>query len=39
MSERDFNLYLDDILDSGSAIREFVNGLSFEEFCNEMRRH
>ncbi len=32
MSERDFRLYCADILDSGSAILEFVKGLSFEEF-------
>jgi len=32
MSERDFRLYCADILDSGSAILEFVRGLSFEEF-------
>lgn len=32
MSERDFRLYCADILDSGSAILEFVKGFSFEEF-------
>ena len=32
MSERDFRLYCTDILDSGSAILEFVRGFSFEEF-------
>ena len=28
MSERDYRLYCSDILDSGSAILEFVKGLS-----------
>ena len=34
MSDRDLRLYCSDILDSSSAILEFVKGLSFEEFCN-----
>jgi len=37
MSERDFNLYLADILDSSVAILEFVRGLSYEEFCNDRK--
>jgi len=39
MSERDFTLYLKDILDSGNAITEFVKGLSFEEFCNDRKTY
>ena len=39
MSERDFRLYCADILDSGSAIIEFVNGLSFEQFCNDRKTY
>jgi len=37
MSERDFHLYLVDILDSGSAVLSFVKDLSFEEFCNDRK--
>lgn len=39
MSERDFRLYLSDILDSGRAIQEFVKGLSFEEFCKDRKTY
>ena len=39
MSERDFRLYCADILDSGSAILEFVKGLAFEEFCNDRKTY
>jgi len=39
MSERDLRLYCADILDSGSAILEFVKGLSFEEFCNDRKTY
>jgi len=39
MSERDSRLYLSDILDSGTAIQEFVKGLSFEEFCNDRKTY
>jgi uncharacterized protein with HEPN domain len=39
MSKRDFRLYCADILDSGSAIIEFVNGLSFEQFCNDRKTY
>ena len=37
MSKRNFRLYCEDILDSGSAIFEFVKGLSFEQFCNDRK--
>jgi len=39
MSERDLRLYLSDIVDSGSAIQEFVKGLSFEEFCKDRKTY
>ncbi len=39
MSERDFRLYSADILDSGSAILEFVKGLSFEEFNRDRKTY
>ena len=39
MSERDFRLYCEDILDSGTAILEFVKGLTFEEFCNDRKTY
>ena len=39
MSERDPRLYCDDILDSGNAILEFVEGLSFDDFCNDRRTY
>jgi uncharacterized protein with HEPN domain len=37
MSERDFRLYLTDILESGRAINEFVEGMSFETFNNDRK--
>ncbi len=39
MSERDFTLYLEDILDAGTAITEYVKGMSFEEFCNDRKTY
>ena len=39
MYERDFRLYLSDILDSGRAIQEFVKGLSFEGFCKDRKTY
>lgn len=39
MSERDFTLYLKDILDSGSAITEYVNDMSFDDFCNDRKTY
>ena len=39
MSERDSRLYLSDILDSSSAIQEFVKGLPFEGFCNDRKTY
>ena len=37
MSERDTRLYYLDILDSGSAILEYVKDLTLEEFCNDRK--
>jgi len=39
MPERDFTLYLKDILDSSNAITGFVKGISFEEFCNDRKTY
>jgi uncharacterized protein with HEPN domain len=39
MSERDFRLYCEDILDSGAAILEFVKGTSFQKFANDRKTH
>jgi len=39
MSERDPRLYCEDILDSGSAIFDFVKGLSFEDFCDDRKTY
>jgi uncharacterized protein with HEPN domain len=39
MSERDVRLYYADILDSGKAIFEYVNGSSFEEFCRDRKTY
>ena len=34
---RDFRLYLDDILESCGKIREFTEGMSFEEFERDVK--
>lgn len=39
MSERDFRVYCQDILDSGDAIAEFIHGLSFVEFCDDRKSY
>ena len=39
MSKRNSRLYLSDILDSSSAIEEFVKDLSFEDFCNDRKTY
>ena len=39
MSERDFRLYCEDILDSGNAILQFVNSMSFENFCEDRKTY
>ena len=39
MSERDPHLYCEDILESGSAILDFVKGLSFDDFCDDRKTY
>jgi uncharacterized protein with HEPN domain len=39
MPERNFHLYIADILDSGKAIMEFVRDLSFEEFLSDRKTY
>jgi len=39
MSERDPRLYCEDILESGNAILGFVEGLSFEDFCDDRKTY
>ena len=39
MSESGFRLYCSDILDSGQAILEYIQGLSFEEFCVDRKTY
>lgn len=39
MSERDFRLYCEDILDSGNAILQFIKDMSFEEFCQDRKTY
>ena len=39
MSERDPRLYCDDILESGNAILDFIQDLSFEDFSNDRKTY
>jgi uncharacterized protein with HEPN domain len=39
MSDRDVRLYCADILDSGAAILEFVENLTFEKFCTDRKTY
>lgn len=39
MSERDIQLYLDDILDSGNAIMGYIKSMSFDDFCNDRKTY
>ncbi len=39
MSERDPRLYCEDILESGSAILDFVKGLSYDGFCDDRKTY
>ena len=39
MSERDPRLYCEDILESGHAILEFVEDLTFEAFCDDRKTY
>ncbi|PLX88638.1 MAG: hypothetical protein C0614_02385 [Desulfuromonas sp.] len=38
MSSRSPALYLDDLLEAGQAIQDYVDKLSFEEFCSDRMR-
>ena len=39
MSERNYRLYLIDILESGNAILEYIKGISLEKFCNDRKTY
>ena len=39
MSKRDPRLYCDDILESGSAILDFIQQMSFEDFCDDRKTY
>jgi uncharacterized protein with HEPN domain len=39
MSKRDPRLYCDDILESGSAILDFMQQMSFEDFCDDRKTY
>lgn len=39
MSERDFRLYLTDILESGKAIQEYTVGYSFHDFSHDRKTY
>ena len=39
MPKRDKRLYLEDILDSSAAIKEFTKGLNFEDFKNDRKTY
>ena len=39
MPERNIRLYLDDISESGHAICEYVQGMSFDEFCADRKTY
>ena len=38
MSERNYRLYLNDILESGQAIQLYVEGITYDIFCKERMR-
>ncbi|MCK9502487.1 MAG: DUF86 domain-containing protein [Lascolabacillus sp.] len=39
MSDRDYRLYLHDILDSGQAIQDFVKGYAFDDFERDRKTY
>lgn len=39
MSKRDTALYIEDILDSARAIKEFIEDMSFEAFANDRKTY
>jgi len=39
MSDRDFRLYLADIIESGTAIQEYIQGCSFQDFFHDRKTY
>ena len=39
MSERDFRLYLADIIESGTAVQEYIQGYSFQDFSRDRKTY
>ena len=39
MSERDFRLYLADIIESGTAVQEYIQGYSFQDFSHDRKTY
>lgn len=39
MSERDFRLYLADIIESGSAVQNYIQGYSFQDFSDDRKTY
>ncbi len=39
MSKRDKQLYINDIVDSASAIKDFIKDMNFEEFSNDRKTY
>jgi len=39
MPERDIQLYLADISDSCNAVKDYVAGVAFEDFCNDRKTY
>lgn len=39
MSERDFHLYLSEILESGEAVKTYVRGFNLTTFCNDRKTY
>jgi len=39
MSERDFRLYLSDIIESGNAVLEYVEGCDYEDFSRDRKTY
>ena len=39
MSKRDSKLYIEDILDSANAIKEFVANIEFDEFLQDRKTY
>ena len=39
MSERDFRLYLADIIESGTAVQKYIQGYSFQDFSRDRKTY